>query len=118
MNEERYNLDKTYTESFFGWGDNATQQKVLAQYFVPRIVERIKPKYVIDIGCGTGQWLDEYRKFDVLIKGIEGSINAFIEMSEETKKVVKQWDLRDVVEEDAEDLVFLFFFYCSRYTTQ
>ena len=84
---DRYDLDESYTESFFGWGDNATQQRALAKYFVPRIVEKFKPTYVLDVGCGTGQWLDEYRKYNVLTKGIEGSGNAFIEMSEETKKM-------------------------------
>ena len=39
MSGDRYDLDEAYTESFFGWGDNASQQKVLAQYFVPRIVD-------------------------------------------------------------------------------
>ena len=42
---DRYNLDESYTESFFGWDDNASQQKILAQYFVPKIVEIFKPKY-------------------------------------------------------------------------
>jgi len=64
MDEDRYNLDETYTEGFFGWGDNATQQNVLAEYFVPKIVEKLNPKYVLDVGCGTGQWLDEYRKYN------------------------------------------------------
>ena len=104
---DRYNLDESYTESFFGWDDNASQQKILAQYFVPKIVEIFKPKYVVDIGCGTGQWLDEYRKFGVLTKGIEGSINAFIEMSEETKKTVLKWDLRDRIEKENNNVDFV-----------
>ena len=96
---DRYDLDEAYSEGFFGWNNNAPQQVVLAQYFVPRIIEKFKPKYVLDIGCGTGQWLDEYRNYDVLTKGIEGSVNAFIEMSEETKKIVLKWDLRDEIKE-------------------
>ena len=107
MSEDRYDLDKAYTESFFGWGDNATQQKVLAEYFVPKIIEKFNPKYVFDIGCGTGQWLDEYRKYNVLTKGVEGSTNAFIEMSEETKDNVLQWDLRDKIEEEDYDVDFV-----------
>ena len=107
MSEDRYDLDKAYTESFFGWGDNATQQKVLAEYFVPKIIEKFNPKYVFDIGCGTGQWLDEYRKYNVLTKGVEGSKNAFIEMSEETKDNVLQWDLRDKIEEENYNIDFV-----------
>ena len=70
-------------------------------------MEIFKPKYVVDIGCGTGQWLDEYRKFGVLTKGIEGSINAFIEMSEETKKTVLKWDLRDRIEKENNNVDFV-----------
>ena len=99
MRGDRYDLDEAYSEGFFGWDNNAPQQVVLAQYFVPRIIEKFKPKYVLDIGCGTGQWLDEYRNYDVLTKGVEGSVNAFIEMSEETKKIVLKWDLRDEIKE-------------------
>ena len=101
MSEDRYDLDETYAESFFGWGDNATQQKVLAEYFVPKIVKKFNPKYVLDVGCGSGQWLDEYRKYNVKTTGIEGSSNAQHAMSEETKEVVVEWDLRDIMcEED------------------
>ena len=107
MSGDRYDLDEAYTAGFFGWDNNAPQQKVLAQYFVPRIVERFKPKYVLDVGCGTGQWLDEYRKYSVLAKGIEGSGNAFIEMSEETKKNVLKWDLRDKIKEEDYSIDFV-----------
>ena len=107
MSEDRYDLDKAYTENFFGWGDNAAQQKVLAEYFVSKIIEKFNPKYVFDIGCGTGQWLDEYRKYNVLTKGVEGSRNAFIEMSDETKEVVLEWDLRDKIEEEDYNIDFV-----------
>ena len=107
MSEGRYELDKSYTESFFGWGDNAAQQKVLAEYFVPKIIENFNPKYVFDVGCGTGQWLDEYRKYNVLTKGVEGSRNAFIEMSDGTKEVVLEWDLRDKIGEEDYNIDFV-----------
>ena len=107
MSEDRYDLDIAYTEIFFGWGDNAAQQKVLAKYFVPKIIDKFNPKYVFDVGCGTGQWLDEYRKYNVLTKGVEGSSNAFIEMSEKTKDNVLQWDLRDKIEEEDYDVDFV-----------
>ena len=54
MSEDRYDLEKTYTESFFGWGDNAAQQKTLAEYFAPKIVKYFHPNYVLDVGCGNG----------------------------------------------------------------
>ena len=98
--DKRYNLDKTYDKDFFGWDNNAPQQKVLAEYFVPKIVESFNPKYVLDVGCGSGQWLDEYRKHNIITKGVEGSSNAWPTMSDETKEVVLKWDLRDKIEEE------------------
>ena len=107
MSEDRYDLDKTYTESFLGWGDNAAQQKVLAEYFVPKIIKKFKPKYVLDVGCGSGQWLDEYRRHNILTKGIEGSSNAWPIMSDETKEVVLKRDLRDKIEEEDYNIDFV-----------
>ncbi len=100
MSNDRYDLNKTYTKRFFGWQDNATQQQILAKYFVPFIVKEFNPTYVLDVGCGSGQWLDEYRKYNIKTKGVEGSVNAWDVMSEETKEVVTKWDLRDTIEEE------------------
>ena len=72
-------------------------RKSLAEYFVPKIVKLFNPKYVLDVGCGSGQWLDEYRKHNIKTKGIEGSSNAWPAMSDETKEVVLEWDLRDII---------------------
>ena len=107
MSGDRYNLDEAYSENFFGWADNATQQKILAEYFAPKIVKYFKPKYVLDVGCGSGQWLDEYRKHNIITKGIEGSINAHPVMSDETKEVVIQWDLRDTIQEEDYNIDFV-----------
>jgi len=96
----RYDLDEAYTKDFLGWGDNATQQKILAEYFVPKIIKEFQPKYVLDVGCGAGQWLDEYRKHNIKTIGIEGSSNAWEVMSEETKEVVVEWDLRDTMHDE------------------
>ena len=95
MTKDRYVLNETYTESFFGWDDNATQQKILAEYFVPKIIKEFKPNYVLDVGCGSGQWLDEYRKYKVRTRGIESASAAWVSMSEKTQKNVVKWDLRD-----------------------
>ena len=112
MGEERYDLDEAYTAFFFGWEDNGRQQQIMAQYFVPKIVKLFKPKYVLDVGCGSGQWLDEYREYtyekkNIVAKGIEGSTNAFIYMSEETKENVLELDLRDKIEEEDYNIDFV-----------
>lgn len=103
QNNERYNLNEAYDESFFDWSNNATQQKILAEYYAPKLIKEFQPKYVLDVGCGSGQWLDEYRKHSVKTKGVEGSVNAWEIMSEETKEVVTQWDLRDPLPSDNQD---------------
>ena len=103
QDNKRYNLNEAYDESFFDWSNNASQQKILAEYYASKLVKEFQPKYVLDVGCGSGQWLDEYRKHSVKTKGIEGSINAWKTMSEETKEVVIQWDLRDPREQDNQD---------------
>ena len=103
MSEDRYNLDEAYTEGYFGWDNNAPQQKILAEYFIPKIVKYFKPKYVLDVGCGSGLWLDEYRKHNIMTKGIEGCSNAWNIMSDKTKEVVIKWDLRDVMPISDED---------------
>ena len=93
--EERYDVDATYNVNFFGWDNNAIQQQQLARHIVPKIVERFRPKYVLDIGCGSGQWLDEYRKYKVRTRGIESASAAWTVMSEKTQKNVVKWDLRN-----------------------
>ena len=72
-----------------------------------RVVKYFKPKYVLDVGCGSGQWLDEYRKHNIITKGVEGSINARLVMSDETKEVVIQWDLRDTIQEEDYNIDFV-----------
>ena len=107
MSEDRYDLEDAYTESFFGWDDNAGQQKVLAEYFVPKIIKYFSPKYVLDMGCGSGQWLDEYRKHNIIAKGVEGSSNAWFAMSDEMKENVLEWDLRDIIQEEDYNIDFV-----------
>lgn len=44
-----------------------------AKVIVPLIFEAVKPKSVIDIGCGIGVWLSEFKKNGaVIINGIDG----------------------------------------------
>lgn len=51
-----------------------------AQEIVPVIYEIVKPQSEIDVGCGEGFWLEEFRKCgDVRVVGIEGGILNRIE---------------------------------------
>lgn len=60
-----------YTQAFFS--DLTETARASAHAIVPWVVGLIRPASVIDVGCGTGVWLDEFRKLGVTdITGIEG----------------------------------------------
>jgi SAM-dependent methyltransferase len=46
-----------YDQLFSGWTDRAAQS---AAVVVPVILERFAPRSVVDIGCGTGAWLEVF----------------------------------------------------------
>lgn len=66
---------------------NSIQENVLHHYYsehesstspdsvVPWIIDRINPKSVIDVGCGLGQWLEAFKKYnpDIDILGLDGA---------------------------------------------
>ena len=63
------------------------------EIFVQKILERIKPKKIIDLGCASGLWLDIFNKFlpaECEFVGIDinnDSIN-------EAKKLSENWNRR------------------------
>ena len=46
-------------------------------------------------------------KYNIKTKGVEGSSNAWPTMSDETKEVVLEWDLRDKIEEEDYNVDFV-----------
>jgi SAM-dependent methyltransferase len=60
-----------FDTAYFGWqGDSAERS---ARAVVPRVVERFRPKSVVDVGCGSGAWLKLFRLHRVAdLLGIEG----------------------------------------------
>jgi SAM-dependent methyltransferase len=44
-----------------------------AQVVVPRLLDLVRPRSVVDVGCGTGAWLAEFERSDVDdVLGIDG----------------------------------------------
>lgn len=43
-----------------------------AQVIVPMIIDLLKPKSVIDVGCGRGEWLTQFAIHNIDIQGIDG----------------------------------------------
>jgi SAM-dependent methyltransferase len=63
---------KAYTEKFYNYIDNNALQG--SKQIVPFIIELIKPKSVVDVGCGLGTWLVVCQQNGVQeILGIDGN---------------------------------------------
>ena len=61
-----------YTESFFD--DLKAGSKQSATQIVPLILELLKPSSVVDIGCGSGEWLSVFDRHGVEdILGVDGN---------------------------------------------
>lgn len=52
-----------YTETFFQ--DMGPQSGSSAAAVVPLLCEMLEPSSVVDVGCGTGEWLSEFRRHGV-----------------------------------------------------
>lgn len=64
-------MKSIYTEDFYH--KNAGGSLSSAQYIVPIMYELLKPKSVVDIGCGLGLWLQIFEQLGVSqILGIDG----------------------------------------------
>ena len=64
-------MEKLYDRDFFDRHRAGAQRS--ARQIVPRLVELIQPRSVVDIGCGTGTWLAVFREHGVEeIFGVDG----------------------------------------------
>lgn len=63
-------MNKIYDEKFF---DDRVDALISARVIVPIVMRQIKPKSVVDVGCGNGEFLQIFRENGVSeIFGIEG----------------------------------------------
>jgi SAM-dependent methyltransferase len=61
-----------YDEQFFATCEN--ESKSSASCVVPMLLDLFAPSSVVDVGCGIGTWLEEFRRAGVAnILGIDGS---------------------------------------------
>jgi SAM-dependent methyltransferase len=62
----------TYSKQFFLNQTGVSSSS--ASIIVPLIMELVRPNSVVDIGCGTGDWLSEFKRRGVTkIKGFDGN---------------------------------------------
>ena len=50
--------ETAYTQEFFGWAVDRTRSS--AEAIVPLVVQRVRPRSVVDFGCGVGIWLEAF----------------------------------------------------------
>ncbi len=63
---------KTYNNIFFK--SHQTGSKKSANKIVPLIIESIRPKSIVDVGCGTGDWLSVFQENGISnILGLDGN---------------------------------------------
>ncbi len=64
---------RNYDRQFFAFLQKGSRQS--AQEIVPLLVDLIRPKSVVDVGCGLGAWLSVFQEYGVRdILGIDGSL--------------------------------------------
>lgn len=63
-------LKNIYNENFYqAIKDGSSDSAALV---VPIVMNFLKPANVIDVGCGTGEWLKEFASYGVDITGVDG----------------------------------------------
>lgn len=69
--------------------DNNTYNKNSALEVVPLILQMIKPKSVIDVGCGLGTWLRAFKEFGIIdYMGVEQHYNPNIQYFINKEKII------------------------------
>jgi SAM-dependent methyltransferase len=60
-----------YNDDFYN--DHSQMSISSAEEIIPKVFDYIKPRSVVDIGCGIGTWLKVWEKFDVNdVLGVDG----------------------------------------------
>ncbi|WP_169717868.1 hypothetical protein SPSIL_050780 [Sporomusa silvacetica DSM 10669] len=63
-------LEKIYNQSFYNNQMDGSLRS--ANAMVPLFIEYVKPKTVVDVGCGVGTWLSVFKNQGVDILGFDG----------------------------------------------
>jgi SAM-dependent methyltransferase len=80
-----------YPMEFFAFLKEGSRRS--ARQIVPMVVDLVEPKSVVDVGCGTGEWLTVFRENGVReILGIDHAIES--EVLELSKSEFMDFDLR------------------------
>src|SRR5215217_4033202 len=74
------NRMKPYTEDFYA-ARRKDNIRSSARVIVPLVLELVQPRSVVDVGCGTGEWLSVFEEHGVEdVWGVDGGCaNTFVE---------------------------------------
>lgn len=87
-------LSSIYKKSFFGKRYKLNWRAEHLCNAVQKTANLKKNDYIIDVGCATGEFINEFRNRGILAYGFEGSTEAFEFIPDEIKDYVYLKDLR------------------------
>jgi len=96
LNKRSDRTDIIFNRSFFD--KNLEWNIPIAAKLVDILMNYFHPSSVVDVGCGNAEFLLEFQKRRVLIKGYEGSQHA-IDSSLVGKEFIEQVDLRNTIQD-------------------
>ena len=60
-----------YSEQFYGAHEEGSERS--AREIVPLVLDIVRPRSVVDVGCGTGTWLSVFTECGVIdVWGVDG----------------------------------------------
>lgn len=80
-NDDATSPSEIYSESFFDL--QATGSKKASEVIVPLLMSRFSPSSVLDVGCGSGEWLNTFKRSGVsTVMGVDGGFTTQRQLSE------------------------------------
>lgn len=68
-------MNESYDQKFFEWVNFTARRS--AQHLIPVLLDHLRPKSVLDVGCGQGTWLAAWRELGVAdVIGVDGNYVA------------------------------------------
>lgn len=97
--------DKVYSETFFE--QQSTGSRKASEVVVPLLVERFSPGSVLDVGCGTGVWLNTFKRAGVsTVMGVDGGYTTQRQLTQNEFLEVDLTHVNEIgLHEDKYDLV-------------
>jgi len=96
MKNRDNHIDLIFNRTFFK--RNLDWNVPIAGIFVDLLMRHFHPLSVVDVGCGNAEFLAEFKKRNVAIKGYEGSRHA-LDSALVDRKFIELFDLKNTIQE-------------------